>query len=119
MKVAITTQGTNLTDELDLRFGRAKRFLIVDTDSNAVESLDNAVNLNAAQGAGIQSAQAIARAGVGAVITGHVGPKAFAALQAADIEIHLAQAGTAAEALDRFKRGALPRQTAADVESHW
>ena len=52
MKVAITVQGRSLSDPLDPRFGRARIFLIADTETGAVETLDNAVNLGAAPGAG-------------------------------------------------------------------
>lgn len=119
MKVAITVQGKSLSDPLDPRFGRARTFLIVDPETGAVEALDNAVNLSAAQGAGIQSAQRIAQSGATAVITGHVGPKAFAVLHAAGIAIYVAPAGAAEQALAQFRRGELSRQSAADVESHW
>ena len=32
MKVAITSQGKELSSEIDLRFGRAKWFMVMDTD---------------------------------------------------------------------------------------
>lgn len=119
MKVAITVQGKSLSDPLDPRFGRAHTFLVVDTETDHMELLDNKVNLEAAQGAGIQSAQRVAQSGATAVITGHVGPKAFAALSAAGIAVYLAGPGATAEALARFRRGELSKQSAADMESHW
>lgn len=118
MKVAITVQGTRLQDPIDPRFGRARAFVIADTETGITEARDNAVNLNTAQGAGVQAGQQIAQAGVSAVITGHVGPKAFRTLDAAGIEIYLATSGTAAEAWQRFLRKELPRQTTAHVEDH-
>lgn len=119
MKVAITVQGTSLNDQLDPRFGRAKQFLIIDTDSGELIVRDNAVNLNAVQGAGIQSGQQVVESGAQAVITGHVGPKAFRVLEAAGIPVYLAADCTAGEALQRFKKNELAQQKAADVEGHW
>ena len=119
MKVAISVQGTTLNDQLDPRFGRAKQFLMVDTDTGALEVRSNAVNLNAAQGAGIQAGQQVVDSGAAAVLTGHVGPKAFKVLEAAGIPVYLAANCTAAEALDRFKQNKLSKQTTADVEGHW
>lgn len=119
MKVAITVQGKSLSDPLDLRFGRARSLLLVETETGAVEALENTVNLNAAQGAGIQSSQRVAQSGAKVLITGHVGPKAFAVLRAAGIAVYLAPPGSAEEALARYRRGELPLQSAADVEGHW
>ena len=119
MKVAMTVQGTSLKDPLDPRFGRAKQFLIIDTDSGELAVRSNVVNLNAVQGAGIQAGQQAVESGAKAVITGHVGPKAFAVLEAAGIPVYLAADCTAGEALDRFKRNELAQQKAADVKGHW
>lgn len=77
MKIALTTSGRDLNAPLDSRFGRAPLFLIYDLDANTFDVVDNQQNLNAAQGAGIQSAQNIARLNVKALITGHCGPKAL------------------------------------------
>ncbi len=119
MKLAITTSGTALTDPLDNRFGRAKAFLLIDTESDEVELIDNAQNLNAAQGAGIQAAETVVNAGAEALITGHTGPKAFRVLLAADVDVYNTDAKTAAEALQLFKDGKLQKANAADVPGHW
>lgn len=119
MKIAVTATGGQMTDRVDPRFGRAKFFLVVDTESNAATAHDNAQNLNAAQGAGIQTAETATRLGAEAVITGHVGPKAFRALNAAGIKIYLSTEGTVADIVRRFKAGELPEATTANVDGHW
>ncbi len=119
MKIALTTSGDDLNATLDSRFGRAPKFLIYDLDAKTFEVIDNEQNLNAAQGAGIQSAQNIARSGVQAIITGHCGPKAFRALQAAGIKIYNADAATVTEALDQYRTGKLMEAQSADVDGHW
>jgi predicted Fe-Mo cluster-binding NifX family protein len=119
MRVAFSTAGEDLSASLDPRFGRADRFLIVDTENGSLSVVDNRQSLTAAQGAGVQSAQHVADASVDAVITGHCGPKAYRALQAAEIRVFYADNGTVGEALDRFLAGELTVATDADVDSHW
>lgn len=119
MKIAISCQGNDLSGEIDPRFGRAKGFLICDTDADTQEFVDNTQNLNAAQGAGIQSAQNVAATGATAVITGHVGPKAFTALDKGNIKMYLIGGGTVAEALADFKAGKLEIADGADKPGHW
>lgn len=119
MKIAITTSGNDLAAPLDSRFGRAPKYLIYDLDANTFEMVDNEQNLNVAQGAGIQSAQNIARLGAKALITGHCGPKAFRVLQAAGIKIYNTSAATVLEAIDQYHQGKLTDTTSADVEGHW
>jgi predicted Fe-Mo cluster-binding NifX family protein len=119
MKIAFTTSGSDLTAPLDRRFGRAPSFLIYDLDSDTFEVADNRQNLSAAQGAGIQAAEAVARLGAKALVTGHCGPKAFRVLQAAGIAIYNTDAPTVGEALDRYRTGKLTEAKSADVEDHW
>lgn len=119
MKIALTTSGSELNAPLDSRFGRAPKFLIYDLENKTFEVIDNAQNLNAAQGAGIQSAQNIARQGVKALITGHCGPKAFRVLESAGIKIYNASATTVQEALECYLAGKLTEAKSADVEGHW
>jgi predicted Fe-Mo cluster-binding NifX family protein len=119
MKIAFTTSGSDLNAPLDTRFGRAPKFIVYDLDSDKFEVIDNRQNLNAAQGAGIQAAAAVAKTGAKAVVTGHCGPKAFRVLTAAGIKIYNSGETTVAEALEKFKSGQLVEARAADVEGHW
>ena len=109
MKIAISATSPNLNDPIDLHFGRAKFFLIVNTDTNETIAHNNAASVNAAQGAGIQSAETIAKLGAQVVLTGSVGPKAFRALQAAEIQVALLEeVCPAADALARYQNNELP-----------
>lgn len=119
MKVAFTTSGRDLTARLDRRFGRAPGFLIYDLQSETFDVIDNEQNLNAPQGAGIQSAETVARSGAEAIVTGHCGPKAFRVLLAARVKIFTTDASTVGEALDRYRSGNLSEANSADVEGHW
>jgi predicted Fe-Mo cluster-binding NifX family protein len=118
MKIVFTTSGSNLDAPFDSRFGRAPGFLIYDLDSDSFEVVDNQQNVQAAQGAGIQAAETVARLGAQALVTGHCGPKAFRVLRAAGIKIYNTDARTVAEALDRYRAGGLTEATSADVEGH-
>ena len=119
MKIAITAQQNNMDSPIDPRFGRACWFIVYDTETDEFTASSNEQNLNAAQGAGIQAAQNVARLGVGAVITGHVGPKAFTTLQAAKINIFTGASGTVKEAIGKFQAKKLQATDKADVEGHW
>ncbi len=107
MKIVVTSQGKELSSEIDPRFGRAKWLVVIDTETADFLVHDNTVNLNAVQGAGIQTGQNIANLNVEAVITGNVGPNAFKTLNAAGVKIFLAEKQTVAEALESFKTGKL------------
>lgn len=119
MKLAITSEGESLQSAVDPRFGRAKFFIVVDTETHVAAAIPNAVNLNAAQGAGIQAGKKIVELGVEAVITGNVGPKAFATLQAGNVKIYTSTAGTVADAIAQMKAGQLKAAGSANVEGHW
>lgn len=119
MKIAISTSGNDLSSSLDPRFGRAARFLVFDTETKTFALAGNEQNLNAAQGAGIQSAQNAASTGAKAVISGHFGPKAFRVLNASNIAAYPSTAATVQEALDLYAVGELTATQEADVEGHW
>jgi predicted Fe-Mo cluster-binding NifX family protein len=118
-KVAFTTSGDGLDAPLDGRFGRAPKFLVYDLDTNTFELIDNRQSLNAAQGAGIQAAETVARSGAKALVTGHCGPKAYRVLSAAGVKTYNTDAPTVADALDRYSAGRLTEAGSADVDGHW
>ena len=119
MKVACPTDGNDLTATMYASFGRAPTFIVVDSETGSFELVDNTQNLNAAQGAGIQSAQNVAGAGAEGLITKHCGPKAFRVLDAANVKVYLSDAKTIQEALDEYKAGNLTASDGANVEGHW
>jgi len=119
MKIAFTTSGNDLKAPLDSRFGRAPKFMVYDLESETFTVIDNQQNLNAAQGAGIQSAETVARLGVQALVSGHCGPKAFRVLTAAGIKIYTTEATTIAEALAQYRAGKLVESKSEDVAGHW
>ena len=108
MNIAITSTGSTLESAIDPRFGRAKFFVAVDTETGTFTAHDNRQNLQATQGAGVQ-----------AVISGNVGPKAFRVLNMAGIAVYLCGEGSVADALARFRKGELKAVDAANVEGHW
>lgn len=119
MKIALSSKGTTINDLIEERFGRTPYFIIYDLEKDTYKSIDNAQVLNSPQGAGIQAAQHVVDAGVKAVVTGHVGPKAFQVLKTGEVTIYLAQGITVKEAITIFKEGTLPSVEINDVEGHW
>lgn len=119
-KVVVTATGDGPDAAVDPRFGRAPWLLLVDTATGAVEvAVDNSAGVAAAQGAGILAAETVARLGASALLTGHCGPKAFRALEAAGVEVLTGARGTVADAVDLYREGRLSRATTADVGGHW
>ena len=108
MRVIVTADGPAVESKHDPRFGRAAYLVRVDTETGRVDVIDNRDASNAAQGAGVQTAQRVAGADVDAVVTGRVGPKAERALRVAGLRVFLATPGcTVAEAVESVRRGEL------------
>lgn len=117
MKIAISATGPTLDDRVDARLGRARGFLIVDTETMECDSIDNA-NINAGGGAGIQTAQMLSEQGVKAVLTGNCGPNAFQVFHAAGIEVIVGVSGVIRDAVEQFKSGALSQANSPNVAPH-
>ena len=119
MKIAVSSQGTDIDSQVDPRFGRAAYILVVDTVSNGVEVLDNSENLNAFKGAGIQAASMVSDKGAEVLLTGFCGPNAFKTLEAAKIKVANDVKGTVREAVDMFNNGEVSYSDGANVEGQW
>lgn len=115
MKIVVSAKGGTADSEVDPRFGRAACFLVFDTEGGAWQSVDNSQSVSAAHGAGIQAAEIVCKLGASAVISGHVGPKAFAVLAAGGIKAYHADPQTARAAVDAFQRGGLAELHEADA----
>lgn len=96
-----------MDDLVDPRFGRAAGFVLVDLENMNTSYIDNGQTQVMAQGAGIQAAQLVARAGAECVLSGYVGPKAFKALSAVKIKVvqNLEDGITVRQAVEKFKQG--------------
>jgi predicted DNA-binding protein (UPF0251 family)/predicted Fe-Mo cluster-binding NifX family protein len=115
--IAVTSDGPTLEDPVDSRFGRAAGFIIVDPDTLMFQYVENGAAQVRAQGAGIQAAETVARAGAKAVLTGYVGPKAFQALSAAGIRVAQNLDNISVrEAIERYKSGALTWSELSDAK---
>lgn len=119
MKIAVSSRGTELTSEVDPRFGRASYILVIDTETSQFEALDNGVNANAFKGAGIQAATMVCDKGAKVLMTGYCGPKAFQVLEAAGIKVVNDVGGTVSDAVARFKAGKVDYSDSANAEAHW
>jgi len=119
MRIAVTSQGNETSSQVDPRFGRAQWFIVVDTETGEHEAHDNAQNLNAVQGAGVQAAQNVAGLRVQAVLTGNCGPKAFRVLEAAGIRVCLGATGTVQSAVERMMAGECNAADGPNVQGHW
>jgi predicted Fe-Mo cluster-binding NifX family protein len=119
MKIAIPSEGKNITDPVDVRFGRCRGFVIYDTGSGSASYIENVQNTEAVQGAGIQAAKTIIDSGAEILISGNVGPKAFSALSSAGIKIYLCGRTSVKDALEDLNKGRLEAASGASVEGHW
>ncbi|HUV35738.1 MAG TPA: NifB/NifX family molybdenum-iron cluster-binding protein [Patescibacteria group bacterium] len=119
MKIAVTATGKTAESEVDQRFGRARYFMVFDSEAKRYTAIDNEINVNAMQGAGIQAGEIMSREGVQVLLTGHCGPKAFRTLQAAGITVVTGAAGTVEEAVQRYLGGGFSEAGGPDVQGHW
>ncbi len=120
MKIAISSKGKTLDSKMDLKFGRASFFIVVDSETMEFEALENVQNINATQGAGIQAGKTIVNSGAEVLITQNCGPKAFNVLSSKGIKIAtVAEEMTVAEAVEKLKNSELGFIEGANVEGHW
>lgn len=118
MKIAVSAMSTDLDAQVDPRFGRCQYFIIVDSDTLEYESIENP-NIGAVGAAGVQSGQLISEKGAQVILTGNVGPNAFQALSAADLQIITGVTGTVKSAIQRFRSGQLQSVNRATVPDHF
>ncbi len=106
MKVCITTATADSPARLDSRFGRSPWFTFYDTGTGA-STVERNEFADGASGVGAQAAQLVVERGAQAVVTGQVGPSAFAVLKAAGIAAYTTSAATVDEAVELFRAGKL------------
>lgn len=110
MKIAISSTGKTLDDNVDVRFGRCSYFLIVEIKNKKVKNVEAVENTAKEQmgGAGISAAKLVVEKDVSVVITGDVGPRALDVLKQFNIELYNG-AGLIKEVLQKFIDNKLER----------
>lgn len=101
-KICITAKGKDFEADLDPSFGRARYFLIVDPETMNFEVVENS-NIEASQGAGIQTAQLISSKDVGIILTGSCGPNAQRVLYSSGIKVITGVTGKVKDILSKYK----------------
>jgi predicted Fe-Mo cluster-binding NifX family protein len=92
---------------MDESFGRAKLFLVYDTEKDKWEQYENTQNIKASQGAGLQAAQTIINANADVLISKNIGPKAFNLLGSQNVKTYSTDEKNVKLALNLFLDGKL------------
>jgi len=113
MKVAISANSADLNSLVSPVFGRCAGFIIAEVENGEIKSSEFVANpaLNMFRGAGIQAAQLVLSKNVQAVISGNLGPNAFAVLQQAGVKVYQAFGLTIKDAVRKLSAGTLPEMT--------
>jgi predicted Fe-Mo cluster-binding NifX family protein len=108
LKIAISSTGKNIEDNVSDVFGRCPYFVIAEIENGEIKRTEIIENKSTGQmsGAGISAAQLMAGKNVNAVITGNVGPRALDALEQFDIKVY-SGSGAIKEVLQEFMDGKL------------
>ncbi len=103
-KIVVSAMGEDLDAKVDGRFGRSNQFILVDSESLEFEVIDNSGVSAMGSGAGIQTAEMIIKTGAKIVLTGAVGPKASAVLNAGGVKYFEGYNGMSVkQAVEKFK----------------
>ena len=93
MKIAISSTGKSIEDEVDARFGRCAYFLIVEIEDKKVKDVKAIENTAKSQmgGAGITAGEIVANKKVDAVVTINLGPRAFSVFEQFGVKVYQGQ----------------------------
>ncbi len=117
MKIVVSAQENSLDAPVSAVFGRCPTLILMDSETFEFEAVPNPAMAQSG-GAGVQSAQWVIDSGAQAVLTGNLGPNAFAVLQAAGVPGYLVSQGTVRQAVEAFLAGRLPVMSQASTADH-
>ena len=119
MKIAISSTGKDLENEVDARFGRCNYFLIVEIEENKIKDFKAIENTAKSQqgGAGIVAGEIVAKQKVDAIITVNLGPRAFSVFEQFKIKTYQGE-GKIKEVVQEFLDKKLKELTNATGPQH-
>ena len=108
MKIAISSTGKTVNDKIAEVFGRCAYFIIAEIKDKQIEKTEVIANDNTEQmsGAGIATAQLMAKKNINVVITQNMGPRALDVLKQFNIAIYQGS-GIIKEAIQDYIDGKL------------
>lgn len=106
MRVCFTSEGNGVDATMDEHFGRCPYFVVVDTETDEVESHVNE-GPKSEHGAGIAAAQQVGDLKVDALVTGRLGPNAKKIIQETDLKVYKKGADSVKENIEMLKKGQL------------
>jgi len=115
MKIAIPTDGNELEDLVASHFGRAKNFLIYDTDNNKTNIIPNTSQHMGGQGV---PPELLIQNNVNIVVCNSLGPKAVTNLKAAGIEIYCGATNSIKQAIKDFSNNKLTQASKTNICYH-
>ena len=87
MKIAIALEENNYSSQTDRRFGRAAYFILINTETNDYEIIENEAK-DEATGAGLKAVKTLVNLGVNEIIVGEIGPKAAVLINEFEIPVY-------------------------------
>ncbi len=107
MKIAVSSQDKRRNSPLELWFGRAAYYLIVNTDSMIFDAIENENAGDPPEISEINAARLLIDAGVQAVLTGNCRYEARRMFADAGVKLFQVCPGTVEEAVEQFQAGRL------------
>ena len=110
VKIAVSSIGKNLTDNISEVFARCPYFIIAEIENQEIKKFEAIKNESENQmgGAGISAARLMAQKNINTVITKNAGPRALDVLKQFNIGIYYGD-GTIKEVLQEFIDGKLEK----------
>jgi predicted Fe-Mo cluster-binding NifX family protein len=103
MKIAVSSDGSDLDAKVANRFNTAKYSLIIDLDTGEYEAVSNPFTTGQ-HGAGVQAIVLAVSRGAEAVLTGYTSPAVANQFKSSGIEIITGMTGTVRDAVAQYKR---------------
>jgi predicted Fe-Mo cluster-binding NifX family protein len=106
MKIALASRGKTISSHIDDRFGRCPYFLVLDTTSMTIETIENP-GLKEKNVAGIRACQMLIDKNIDAVVVKNIGHNSLVTLTGAGMDVYTVASGTVNAAIKKVKRGEL------------
>ena len=118
MKIGICAKNNGLESEVADRFGRANNYVIFDTETKEVLTIEN-IAKNEASGAGGTAVRLLDKYKVEIVLAPELGPKAMDAIKAFNIDAYaFGNSKTVKEAIENYENGKLDKFITNSTEGH-